>query len=68
MNKETALNILIEWQKWCRECPPYDGDTPQTHRSMPFSPRELGIALDIAIDNLKIHINDGGKRTPKATA
>lgn len=68
MNKETALNILIEWQKWRRECPPYDGDTVPPV-VMPFSPRELGIALDIAIDNLKKHINDGGKsRTPKATA
>lgn len=36
-------------QKWRREKPPYDGDTPDKHRPMPYTAKEYGIALDCLI-------------------
>ena len=36
-------------QKWRRAQPPYDGDTPETHRKMPYSAETFGHAIDFAI-------------------
>lgn len=50
MTKEEATTILTEMQKWRRGLPPYDGETPDTHRDMPYSPKEFGEAIDTAIE------------------
>ena len=49
MKTEKALEILKEMQKWRRDEPPYDGENPQEHRQMPYSPEEFGEAIDVAI-------------------
>ena len=58
MTKEQALTILTEQQKWRREMPPYDGEDPETHRPMPYTVREYGQALDVAIETLKMTIGN----------
>ena len=50
MNVREARAILCEMQKWRRGLPPYDGETPETHRPMPHTPEEFGEAIDIAIN------------------
>lgn len=37
-------------QKWRRGQAPYDGETPETHRQLPFSVTEYGKALDTLIN------------------
>lgn len=59
MNGILAAEMLAEWQKWRRGKPPYDGDTPETYNKMPYSPKEIGIALDYAIEVLKEYDNTG---------
>ena len=59
MNGILAAEMLEEWQKWRRGKPPYDGDTPETYNKMPYSPKEIGIALDYAIEILKKHDSAG---------
>ena len=49
MDKYTALSIVEEFQRWRRSEPPYDGDTPETHKSFPYSAKALGTALDVII-------------------
>jgi hypothetical protein len=46
MDIKTAIKICKEHQKWRMEKPPYDGETPEKHRPMPYTAREYGIALD----------------------
>ena len=46
MDIKKAIKICKEMQKWRRERPPYDGNTPETHRQMPYTAREYGVALD----------------------
>lgn len=57
MDDKQAYKVLSEIQDWRRERPPYDGDTPETHRSMPYSPREFGKAIDAALKALKEKID-----------
>jgi hypothetical protein len=45
MDKELAIEILVEMQKWRRGKEPYD----PSGAKMPFSPKEYGEALDLAI-------------------
>lgn len=52
MTVREARAILCEMQKWRRGEPPYDGDTPETHRPMPHTGEEFGQAIDIAITAL----------------
>ena len=59
MNGILAAEMLTEWQKWRRGKPPYDGDTPETYNKMPYSPNEIGIALDYAIEILKKYDSAG---------
>lgn len=59
MNGILAAEMLAEWQKWRRGKPPYDGDTPETYNKMPYSPKEIGIALDYAIEILKKYDSAG---------
>lgn len=49
MDRYTALTIIEEFQRWRRSEPPYDGDTPETHVSFPYSAKALGTALDVII-------------------
>ena len=49
MNIKEAIKICKAHQDWRRERPPYDGDTPETHRPMPYTAKEYGIALDCVI-------------------
>jgi len=49
MKLDDAINILTEMQKWRRAQPPYDGDTPKTHKEMPYSAKTFGHAIDFAI-------------------
>ena len=41
-----AINICKEMQKWRRGEYPYDGEDPETHQVMPYSPKEFGEAID----------------------
>lgn len=49
MKLKDAIKILTEMQKWRRAQPPYDGDTPETHKKMPYSAETFGHAIDFAI-------------------
>ena len=49
MKLDDAIKVLIEMQKWRRAQPPYDGDTPETHKKMPYSAETFGHAIDFAI-------------------
>lgn len=46
MTTSKAIAILREMNKWRRGEHPYDGETPETHRDMPYSPRVFGEAID----------------------
>lgn len=54
MKLEEAIAILTEMQKWRRAQPPYDGDTPETHKEMPYSPKTFGHAIDFAIGFMEV--------------
>lgn len=49
MKLEDAIKVLTEMQKWRRAQPPYDGDTPETHKEMPYTATTFGFAIDFAI-------------------
>lgn len=49
MDIKESINICKEMQKWRRGERPYDGTTPKTHRPMPYSPAEWGVAVDSLI-------------------
>lgn len=48
-----AINILEEMQKWRRGEDPYDGETPETHREMPYTAAQFGKAIDVGIYAIK---------------
>lgn len=52
-----AIHVVEEMQRWRRERPPYDGDTPETHREMPYSAKGYGAALDIILKTVKKNIS-----------
>lgn len=52
MTDKEAKKILLEMQKWRRGEAPYDGETPEEHRDMPYSPEVYGQAIDVAISAL----------------
>lgn len=49
MKIEEALKIIKEHQKWRRGEPPYDGETPEDYKPLPYSPKVIGEALDVLI-------------------
>lgn len=53
MDDKSAYKVLSEMQDWRRERPPYDGEDPETHRPMPYSAREFGMAMDVALKALE---------------
>ena len=57
MDIKKAIVICKEMQKWRREKPPYNGETPEKHRPMPYTAREYGIALDCLIKFAEETIN-----------
>jgi len=48
-----AITILREMQRWRRGEGPYDKDEPTT---MPYSPKEFGEAIDVAIERMENEI------------
>lgn len=56
MDVKTAYTIIGEMQKWRRGNPPYDGDTPETHRQMPYTAKEYGEALDVALGLMESYL------------
>lgn len=50
MQISRAIMVCKEMQKWRRGEAPYDGETPKTHRAMPFSSHEFGEAIDSLIN------------------
>lgn len=47
-----AITILTEFNKWRRGEHPYDGETPETYRGCPYLPKEIGEAIDVAIERM----------------
>ena len=41
-----AIKVCKEMQKWRRGEYPYDGEDSETHKVMPYSPKEFGEAID----------------------
>lgn len=56
MKLDDAIRVLTEMQKWRRAQPPYDGDTPETHKDMPYSAETFGLAIDFAIGFMEVII------------
>ena len=54
MTVREARGILEEMQKWRRGEAPYDGDTPETHKPMPYTAKEYGEAIDTAIEAIDL--------------
>ena len=54
MKLDDAIRVLTEMQKWRRAQPPYDGDTPETHKDMPYSAETFGLAIDFAIGFMEV--------------
>lgn len=50
MQINKAIMVCKEMQKWRRGEAPYNGETPETHRAMPFSSHEFGEAIDSLIN------------------
>lgn len=50
MQINKAIIVCKEMQKWRRGEVPYDGENPETHKAMPFSPQEFGEAIDSLIN------------------
>lgn len=57
MTLYNAIKIAKEMQLWRRGEPPYDGDTPETHRGMPYGTAEWGEALDTLIQAAECLLN-----------
>lgn len=53
MTTTEAIKILREMNKWRRGEHPYDGETPETHRGMPYSPQEFGEAIDEVVERIE---------------
>lgn len=53
MKLDDAIKILTEMQKWRRAQPPYDGDTIERYKGMPYSAETFGHAIDFAISFMK---------------
>lgn len=49
MTLREARTILLEMNKWRRGEPPYDGETPEEHRDMPYTPEQFGKAIEIGV-------------------
>lgn len=63
MTDEKTLKVLEEYQKWRRGEPPYDPkDDLAENKTMPYSPKEVGEAIDAAIRAL------GGGKALRSTA
>ena len=53
MKLDDAIKILTEMQKWRRAQPPYDGDTLERYKGMPYSAETFGHAIDFAMNFMK---------------
>ena len=53
MKLDDAIKILTEMQKWRMAQHPYDGDTLERYKGMPYSAETFGHAIDFAISFMK---------------
>ena len=54
MTKKKALEVLREFQMWRRCEGKYKwSETPSENETLPYTPKEIGFALDVAFDTLK---------------
>lgn len=54
MKAEEVANVLAEFNTWRRGLPPYEwNDDPSNQKELQYSAKELGIAIDAAVDMLK---------------
>lgn len=63
MTLRESLTILTEMQKWRRGLPPYDGETPEEHRDMPYTPKEFGQAIDVGIEAIEHWLESSNVKT-----
>lgn len=55
MNIEKVIDVLVEFNKWRRSLPPYEwNEDPSKQKEFPYSPKEVGVAIDEAIDCCKL--------------
>lgn len=59
MSVEEALKVLIEFNKWRRGYVPYGwSEEPEKNLQMPYTPTDIGKALDVAISVLGEKTNE----------
>lgn len=59
MTPKEALEVLREFQKWRRGEGKYKwGETPSENEQLPYSSKEIGVALDVAIETLKKEVEE----------
>jgi hypothetical protein len=56
MTIKEAIAICKEFQKYRRGEPPYDGETPETHKRFDYAGKPLGVALDCLIKFAEITV------------
>ena len=54
MTPTEAAKILAEFNRWRRGEPPYDwSDDPANRKDLPYTPKQIGEAIDIAVQAMK---------------
>ena len=54
MTPAEAAKILVEFNRWRRGDPPYDWSAdPAKRKELPYTPRQIGEAIDIAVQAMK---------------
>jgi len=56
---QKSIQIARECNDWRTEKPPYDGDTPETHRPMPYAPAQFTEAIDTLIRFAELKMENG---------
>lgn len=54
MSIEEVVHILTEFNKWRRSEPPYEwNEDPAMQKELPYSPKDIGLAIDEAVVMLR---------------
>lgn len=54
MTTTEAAKILAEFNKWRRGEPPYNwSDDPKKRKELPYTPKQIGEAIDVAVEAMK---------------
>ena len=54
MTTEEVINILSKFNTWRRGLPPYEwNEDPSKQVELPYSAKEIGVAIDEAVDMLR---------------